>query len=165
MLWCCGAEPGLRRESAMTMAEVYFFFNETATTEIYTLSLHDALPICQLLAVHLEIVGIILLADLGIDGGGPEASHAGGESGRAHGRQDEQRAHRESADSHVKLLSPYYTGGEATTPGPEAATGVPSGPGVVLRGERWLSQRGTACISLRCSSASFAASNFTTFRS
>src|SRR3712207_8090576 len=25
---------------------VYFFFNDTATTEIYTLSLHDALPIC-----------------------------------------------------------------------------------------------------------------------
>src|SRR5476649_1513794 len=24
----------------------YFFFNDTATTEIYTLSLHDALPIC-----------------------------------------------------------------------------------------------------------------------
>ena len=23
-----------------------FFFNDTATTEIYTLSLHDALPIC-----------------------------------------------------------------------------------------------------------------------
>src|SRR3989441_13151385 len=29
MLFCC----------------VYFFFNDTATTEIYTLSLHDALPI------------------------------------------------------------------------------------------------------------------------
>src|SRR2546422_2442947 len=28
----------------------FFFFNDTATTEIYTLSLHDALPI--LLAVH-----------------------------------------------------------------------------------------------------------------
>src|SRR5260221_6869474 len=26
---------------------IYFFFNDTATTEIYTLSLHDALPICQ----------------------------------------------------------------------------------------------------------------------
>src|SRR3712207_8981201 len=26
-----------------------FFFNDTATTEIYTLSLHDALPICPLL--------------------------------------------------------------------------------------------------------------------
>src|ERR1035441_3814901 len=27
------------------MCEVFFFFNDTATTEIYTLSLHDALPI------------------------------------------------------------------------------------------------------------------------
>src|SRR3712207_6883284 len=26
---------------------VVFFFNDTATTEIYTLSLHDALPICS----------------------------------------------------------------------------------------------------------------------
>src|SRR3712207_8891022 len=30
--------------SALTL-EGYFFFNDTATTEIYTLSLHDALPI------------------------------------------------------------------------------------------------------------------------
>src|SRR3712207_9366307 len=28
----------------------FFFFNDTATTEIYTLSLHDALPISRLLA-------------------------------------------------------------------------------------------------------------------
>src|SRR3712207_5120132 len=27
----------------------FFFFNDTATTEIYTLSLHDALPICEFL--------------------------------------------------------------------------------------------------------------------
>src|ERR1044071_10434899 len=26
----------------------FFFFNDTATTEIYTLSLHDALPICPI---------------------------------------------------------------------------------------------------------------------
>src|SRR5256885_6997584 len=26
---------------------IFFFFNDTATTEIYTLSLHDALPIYQ----------------------------------------------------------------------------------------------------------------------
>src|SRR3712207_9222623 len=26
---------------------LFFFFNDTATTEIYTLSLHDALPICS----------------------------------------------------------------------------------------------------------------------
>src|SRR3712207_8574260 len=29
----------------------FFFFNDTATTEIYTLSLHDALPICMAYAV------------------------------------------------------------------------------------------------------------------
>src|SRR5258708_1378639 len=34
----------------------FFFFNDTATTEIYTLSLHDALPIC-------------LQAQMGYDGG------------------------------------------------------------------------------------------------
>src|SRR3712207_8497872 len=28
-----------------TVGRVFFFFNDTATTEIYTLSLHDALPI------------------------------------------------------------------------------------------------------------------------
>src|SRR5215203_7432859 len=31
----------------------FFFFNDTATTEIYTLSLHDALPICHR-AFHLR---------------------------------------------------------------------------------------------------------------
>src|SRR6266516_6569024 len=29
----------------MTVLTFFFFFNDTATTEIYTLSLHDALPI------------------------------------------------------------------------------------------------------------------------
>src|SRR3712207_7023573 len=29
------------------MSFSFFFFNDTATTEIYTLSLHDALPICS----------------------------------------------------------------------------------------------------------------------
>src|SRR5256885_13245291 len=29
------------------MSFFFFFFNDTATTEIYTLSLHDALPICS----------------------------------------------------------------------------------------------------------------------
>jgi len=29
----------------MTSIVIFFFFNDTATTEIYTLSLHDALPI------------------------------------------------------------------------------------------------------------------------
>src|SRR5258708_28774012 len=30
------------------MTSLFFFFNDTATTEIYTLSLHDALPISDL---------------------------------------------------------------------------------------------------------------------
>src|SRR2546429_3834823 len=30
----------------------FFFFNDTATTEIYTLSLHDALPISRRLGAH-----------------------------------------------------------------------------------------------------------------
>src|SRR5258708_33296733 len=30
-------------------SSTFFFFNDTATTEIYTLSLHDALPICGVL--------------------------------------------------------------------------------------------------------------------
>src|SRR3989442_8434557 len=33
----------------MTRTLFFFFFNDTATTEIYTLSLHDALPISPLL--------------------------------------------------------------------------------------------------------------------
>src|SRR3712207_8189202 len=36
-----------------------FFFNDTATTEIYTLSLHDALPICleQKVVIHCKYSG------------------------------------------------------------------------------------------------------------
>src|SRR3712207_7431053 len=33
---------------------MFFFFNDTATTEIYTLSLHDALPICRRLIDRLD---------------------------------------------------------------------------------------------------------------
>src|SRR6266705_5604937 len=39
----------LAREEGWAVGRVRccFFFNDTATTEIYTLSLHDALPICR----------------------------------------------------------------------------------------------------------------------
>src|SRR2546422_4084558 len=39
------------------VVSIFFFFNDTATTEIYTLSLHDALPIC---AQHLALLGTAL---------------------------------------------------------------------------------------------------------
>src|SRR5256885_8620294 len=34
----------------------FFFFNDTATTEIYTLSLHDALPICHVVVQDGRVV-------------------------------------------------------------------------------------------------------------
>src|SRR5260370_23816641 len=34
----------------------FFFFNDTATTEIYTLSLHDALPILRTLSRMLNLI-------------------------------------------------------------------------------------------------------------
>src|SRR3712207_7023062 len=51
---------------------VFFFFNDTATTEIYTLSLHDALPIFVGLRLREELVDrrrahLELLLELGID--------------------------------------------------------------------------------------------------
>src|SRR5258705_13303115 len=42
----------------------FFFFNDTATTEIYPLSLHDALPICHLarhVLRHLDVTCARLL--------------------------------------------------------------------------------------------------------
>src|SRR6266436_2428617 len=42
----------------MLVSFIFFFFNDTATTEIYTLSLHDALPILvRLLFRNIIIVG------------------------------------------------------------------------------------------------------------
>src|SRR5690348_17701398 len=38
-----------------------FFFNDTATTEIYTLSLHDALPISMTKAEIDELAGVLKL--------------------------------------------------------------------------------------------------------
>src|SRR3712207_7291359 len=59
-------------------AVFFFFFNDTATTEIYTLSLHDALPICT------------GRSGAGWGGGGPRARRGPGPSasprlrGRSH---------------------------------------------------------------------------------
>src|SRR5208283_6119698 len=44
MTMLCGSLPHPELEAVMTMAG-FFFFTDPATTEIYTLSLHDALPI------------------------------------------------------------------------------------------------------------------------
>src|SRR5687768_18103652 len=41
-----------------------FFFNDTATTEIYTLSLHDALPICPHVGDELHLRAYVELDGL-----------------------------------------------------------------------------------------------------
>src|SRR2546429_1814143 len=40
----------------MRNVKFIFFFNDTATTEIYTLSLHDALPICFPIAGDIQSI-------------------------------------------------------------------------------------------------------------
>src|SRR5258708_11551826 len=47
-----GIEGAYRQNEALATLAMIFFFNDTATTEIYTLSLHDALPICGCLLVR-----------------------------------------------------------------------------------------------------------------
>src|SRR3712207_8215787 len=60
---------------------IYFFFNDTATTEIYTLSLHDALPILEGLSSSQRVDG-------------PKArSAAGGHRARTGSRLGRHRAH------------------------------------------------------------------------
>src|SRR2546429_5807015 len=44
---------------------VFFFFNDTATTEIYTLSLHDALPISAKMTLRLAFESVRILMSQG----------------------------------------------------------------------------------------------------
>src|SRR5258708_35460726 len=46
----------------VVLSSSFFFFNDTATTEIYTLSLHDALPILEDLLLGVE-TSFFILAD------------------------------------------------------------------------------------------------------
>ena len=48
---------------ALCLGICVFFFNDTATTEIYTLSLHDALPISQVEVMNTDAEGRIVMAD------------------------------------------------------------------------------------------------------
>src|SRR2546422_4516937 len=80
-----------------------FFFNDTATTEIYTLSLHDALPICGCLHVRgplddgvLDEIGRDLDDDgVALDG----ASDAEGDA-----RVGRQRERRRRSEEHTSEL-------------------------------------------------------------
>src|SRR5438067_9453924 len=66
------------------LALSFFFFNDTATTEIYTLSLHDALPIFAELPV------------VGLDRGAPLGEPSGGEQGQVAARSEEHTSELQS---------------------------------------------------------------------
>src|SRR5258707_5779797 len=79
----------------MSLKPFFFFFNDTATTEIYTLSLHDALPICR------------------GSGGLPAGARADGAPGRAVARvqvraDDEGLRHQRSEEHTSELQSRQY---------------------------------------------------------
>src|SRR5256885_11698292 len=63
----------------------FFFFNDTATTEIYTLSLHDALPICR---GHHE----------------PQHHRPGGRPGRGHHEPQRSEEHTSELQSPCNLV-------------------------------------------------------------
>src|SRR2546430_12103145 len=50
--------------AAPSVRTLFFFFNDTATTEIYTLSLHDALPIS--IADHAAVADALVLAAMAL---------------------------------------------------------------------------------------------------
>src|SRR3712207_9240234 len=84
-----------------------FFFNDTATTEIYTLSLHDALPISALL--HLCGQGRLLWPRRGL---GPQ--------GKVGGRDGDS----DSLASRAPGRSPGAVSGPSKTWGPQCCLGA-----------------------------------------
>src|SRR5215510_6081037 len=61
MSWPRRSSPDLLGQSCEIgrVIGLVFFFNDTATTEIYTLSLHDALPICGGLHIGLGLAHVL----------------------------------------------------------------------------------------------------------
>src|SRR5258708_24847382 len=78
-----------------TLAPFFFFFNDTATTEIYTLSLHDALPIFQVQR-HRHPLAAVAAAAAG-PGHHPAVC-------KAHGRSEEHTSELQSPDHLVCRL-------------------------------------------------------------
>src|SRR5687768_18013164 len=76
----------------------FFFFNDTATTEIYTLSLHDALPICG----HRRAVPA--RSGLAYRDGCPPSGHEGIRRRRAPSRARRSEEHTSELQSRLHLV-------------------------------------------------------------
>src|SRR2546422_2050962 len=79
----------------------FFFFNDTATTEIYTLSLHDALPIWKYFRQRLEQLAQSPAKLLAAE---TERDRVLEESRRASARAGELRAQVERSEEHTSEL-------------------------------------------------------------
>src|SRR5688572_32255977 len=80
----------------------FFFFNDTATTEIYTLSLHDALPISLAALAQETRLGVFRL----LVEAGPEGVSVGriGETLKVPGRSEEHTSELQSQSNLVCRL-------------------------------------------------------------
>src|SRR3712207_8758536 len=82
----------------------FFFFNDTATTEIYTLSLHDALPISARAALGPCRPGLRRRPAPASGGGpAPEAVPRGGLQRRAGARRRQDRKSTRLNSSHANI--------------------------------------------------------------
>src|SRR3712207_7360412 len=78
------------------MIMLFFFFNDTATTEIYTLSLHDALPICRRAGILGGAPGRARCARAERAGAGERAVCARGPGRRRRARSEEHTSELQS---------------------------------------------------------------------
>src|SRR5260370_33020792 len=79
----------------LACSSAFFFFNDTATTEIYTLSLHDALPI--------SVLGVDVAAVLAL----PCHRQRGRRQGKVQvlsAQQDRSEEHTSELQSHLNLV-------------------------------------------------------------
>src|SRR2546426_1746959 len=86
------------------MSPLFFFFNDTATTEIYTLSLHDALPISAVLDVARctkELLGFV--QRVRVDAAGEDLA-ARWHDGVVGARQDRSEEHTSELQSPCNLV-------------------------------------------------------------
>src|SRR3712207_7389919 len=84
---------------------MFFFFNDTATTEIYTLSLHDALPIsaqrrCVVVDTDVETMQVPFVP---VVGGGDEGEQFGEGGEFAPGRARRDRKSTRLNSSHANI--------------------------------------------------------------
>src|SRR3712207_8165511 len=101
---------------------MFFFVNDTATTEIYTLSLHDALPISHLRQrlgqldaqpVQLEVVAVGVALEQGGGGAG---------DGGTHGYQVEDRKSTRLNSSHANISYAVFCLKKKSTSTPYSTT-------------------------------------------